>query len=192
MKKCYKCLKEFESQFTFCPQCGGLLTDYGEVRENEPVATDDKVMQEGKIGSPGDTGTSAGSSIIDPTEEMEPANTLVEHDRASSVHFPETRSEAKSEYHFDNQQEETHPTADDAAADNPVNSSPYTKMLRRRYLPLISAAVALIFSIPFGFSGLLLAGMASTFLRPRPIWETCRLLKTRQSSCHYKERAPMN
>ncbi|MBF0526522.1 MAG: BON domain-containing protein [Deltaproteobacteria bacterium] len=103
MKKCSKCLKEFESQFTFCPQCGGLLTDYEGVRENEAAVKDGEVQLEGKIEPPRETGTAPEPSVI----------------------------------------------------------GAYTKMLRRRYLPLISAAVALIFSIPFGFSGLLLAGMAS-------------------------------
>ncbi|MBF0526521.1 MAG: BON domain-containing protein [Deltaproteobacteria bacterium] len=35
MKKCYKCLKDFESDFAFCPQCGGPLTDCQAVPENE-------------------------------------------------------------------------------------------------------------------------------------------------------------
>ncbi|MBF0497159.1 MAG: hypothetical protein HQK58_11395, partial [Deltaproteobacteria bacterium] len=73
MKKCSKCLKEFESQFAFCPQCGGPLSDYGEVQENEAAATDDQVMLDGKIRLPGDTGTSAEPSAKGPTKEMEPA-----------------------------------------------------------------------------------------------------------------------
>ncbi|MBF0552187.1 MAG: hypothetical protein HQK60_16830, partial [Deltaproteobacteria bacterium] len=164
MKQCSKCLKEFESVFTFCPQCGGPLTDYREDQENEAAVKEAKVQLEGKIGSPRETGTAVAPSVIDPTEETEPANTLVGHDPASSVHFPETRSEAKSKDTLDNQQKEPHPTADDEAVDNPVNHSAYTKTLRRRFLPLVSAVVALIFSIPFGLSGLLLAGMASLVL----------------------------